>query len=41
MVAEAAEYPRRLTNILIAAFALVAAWGIGTLVTYSVRDHLT
>jgi capsular polysaccharide transport system permease protein len=40
-VAEAAEYPRSLRNVLIIAFALVSAWGIGTLITYSVRDHLT
>ncbi|MDM7932217.1 hypothetical protein [Tabrizicola sp.] len=40
-IAEAAEYPRRLRNLLLAAFGLVVAWGIGTLVTYSVRDHLT
>jgi capsular polysaccharide transport system permease protein len=40
-VAEAAEYPKSLRNVLVAAFALIAAWGIGTLFTYSVRDHLT
>jgi capsular polysaccharide transport system permease protein len=40
-VAESAKYPRSLRNILILGFALVAAWGIGTLITYSVRDHLT
>jgi capsular polysaccharide transport system permease protein len=39
--AESAKYPRSLRNILILGFALVAAWGIGTLITYSVRDHLT
>ena len=38
---EAAQYPRSLRNLLILGFALVAAWGIGTLITYSVRDHLT
>ena len=40
-VPEAAQYPRSLRNLLILGFALVAAWGIGTLITYSVRDHLT
>ncbi len=39
--AEAALYPRSLRNMLILGFALVAAWGIATLLTYSVRDHLT
>lgn len=38
---ESAQYPRSLRNLLILGFALVAAWGIGTLMTYSVRDHLT
>lgn len=38
---ESAQYPRSLRNLLILGFALVAAWGIGTLITYSVRDHLT
>ena len=40
-IAEKAEYPKRLRNVLLAAFILFAAWGIGTLLTYSVRDHLT
>ena len=40
-VAETAKYPRSLPNILIVAFALIASWGIGTLITYSVKDHLT
>lgn len=40
-VAEEAMYPLGLRNILILSFALVSAWGIGTLMTYSVRDHLT
>lgn len=39
--AESAQYPRSLWNLFIFGFALVAAWGIGTLMTYSVRDHLT
>jgi len=38
---ESAQYPRSLRNLLILGFALVAAWGIGALMTYSVRDHLT
>jgi capsular polysaccharide transport system permease protein len=38
---ESAQYPRSLRNLLILGFALVAAWGIGVLMTYSVRDHLT
>ena len=40
-VAQSAEYPRDLRNILVLSFALIAAWGIGALLTYSVRDHLT
>ncbi len=39
--AETAQYPRSLRNMLVLAFGLVAAWGIGALLTYSVRDHLT
>jgi capsular polysaccharide transport system permease protein len=39
--AESALYPRSLRNLLVLGFALFAAWGIGTLMTYSVRDHLT
>jgi capsular polysaccharide transport system permease protein len=39
--AESAQYPRSLLNIFILGFALFAAWGIGALMTYSVRDHLT
>lgn len=38
---ESAQYPRSLRNLMILGFALVASWGIGTLITYSVRDHLT
>ena len=38
---ESAQYPRSLRNLLILGFALVTAWGIGALMTYSVRDHLT
>ncbi len=39
--AEISEYPKRLRNSLLAAFVLFASWGIGTLIVYSVRDHLT
>jgi capsular polysaccharide transport system permease protein len=38
---EKSEYPRRAHNTLLASFMLFALWGIGTLLTYSVRDHLT
>lgn len=38
---ESAQYPRSLRNMLVLSFALVAAWGIGALLTYSIRDHLT
>lgn len=40
-IAEISEYPKRLRNTLLAAFILFSAWAIGTLITYSVRDHLT
>ena len=40
-IAEEAEYPKSIQNTLILAFALFSIWGIGTLITYSVRDHLT
>jgi capsular polysaccharide transport system permease protein len=39
--AEISEYPRRLRNVLIGGFVLFATWAIGTLITYSIRDHLT
>jgi len=39
--AQSAKYPRTLRNLFVLAFALIAVWGIGALVTYSVRDHLT
>ena len=39
--AEISEYPKRLRNSLLAAFVLFAGWGIGALIVYSVRDHLT
>ena len=40
-VPEKSEYPKRFRNVLLAVFILFAAWGIGALLTYSVRDHLT
>lgn len=40
-IAQSAEYPRSLRDILVLSFALIAVWGIGALITYSVRDHLT
>ena len=39
--AEISQYPKRLRNCLLAAFVLFTGWGIGALITYSVRDHLT
>ena len=39
--AEESEYPRRLRNVSVVAFALFTAWGIVSLIGYSVRDHLT
>ena len=39
--AQESEYPKSLRNTLLIAFALFAVWGIGALMTYSVRDHLT
>jgi capsular polysaccharide transport system permease protein len=39
--AESAKYPRSLRNMLILSFALATIWGIGALLTYAVRDHLT
>lgn len=40
-IAEISEYPMRFRNILIFAFGLFCVWSIGSLITYSVRDHLT
>lgn len=40
-VAQSAEYPRSLRNLLVLGFVLISAWGIGALLTYSIRDHLT
>lgn len=39
--AQEATYPMGIRNIMLVAFALTALWGIATLITYSVRDHLT
>lgn len=33
--------PRRLHNVLLLVFIVTCVWGIGTLVVYSVRDHLS
>lgn len=33
--------PRRLHNVLLLVFIVTCLWGIGTLVVYSVRDHLS
>lgn len=40
MMPQQAQYPYRIRNILLIAFACFAFWGIGVLVTYAVRDHL-
>ncbi|WP_310618943.1 lipopolysaccharide biosynthesis protein [Flexibacterium corallicola] len=37
---ENALYPRRFTNSLLLLGVLLALWSLGTLLTYSVRDHL-
>ncbi|WP_434056004.1 MAG: lipopolysaccharide biosynthesis protein [Roseibium sp.] len=37
---EDAIYPRRILNIFLFFIALLVAWSIGTLIVYSVRDHL-
>lgn len=37
---QAAIYPQRALNILMLTLIAVGLWGIGTLVVYSVRDHL-
>lgn len=34
-------YPRRAINVLILAAVATALWGVGTLIVYSVRDHLS
>jgi capsular polysaccharide transport system permease protein len=36
-----AVQPRRLHNVLLLVFIATCLWGIGTLVVYSVRDHLS
>lgn len=33
--------PRRLHNVLMLVFVVACLWGIGTLIVYSVRDHLS
>ncbi|WP_341367037.1 hypothetical protein [Yoonia sp. BS5-3] len=38
---EQAMYPKRLQNILLVIAIAVSVWGIGTLIVYSVRDHLS
>ena len=37
---EHAIYPRRILNTFLVFLALLTAWSIGTLIVYSVRDHL-
>ncbi|MDX5594359.1 lipopolysaccharide biosynthesis protein [Pseudovibrio sp. SPO723] len=37
---EQAIYPRRITNTLLLIVGLIIVWSIGTLMVYSVRDHL-
>ncbi|MBT9382899.1 hypothetical protein KM176_03405 [Pseudooceanicola sp. CBS1P-1] len=41
MVAQQAMYPRRALSVLLILSVLGALWGIGTLIVYAVRDHLT
>ncbi|SCM76458.1 Capsule polysaccharide export protein-like protein [uncultured Pleomorphomonas sp.] len=36
-----ATQPRRLHNVLLLVFIVTCLWGIGTLIVYSVRDHLS
>ncbi|KUJ77276.1 hypothetical protein [Ruegeria profundi] len=38
---EDAIYPRRALNIFILSVVAISMWGIGVLVTYSVRDHIS
>ncbi len=38
---QAAIYPRRTLNVVVLALIAFALWGIGTLIVYSVRDHLS
>lgn len=40
-VPEAAIYPKRVQNILLLIAIAISAWGIGTLIVYSVRDHMS
>lgn len=39
-LAHAAQYPHRVESILIVLLAAVAAWFVGLMITYAVRDHL-
>ncbi len=39
--AEISERPKRVRNVLLAAFLLFSSWGITTLITYSIRDHMS
>ena len=36
-----AMYPNRAINILLLIAIVFSAWGIGTLIIYSVRDHMS
>jgi capsular polysaccharide transport system permease protein len=40
-VPEDAVYPRRIQNIAMLIVIVVSIWGIGTLIVYSVRDHMS
>lgn len=40
-LAEKAIYPRRAMNIFLLIIVVTSIWGIGTLIVYSVRDHLS
>jgi len=40
-IAQEAEYPKKLRDTLLAGFILVALWSIGSLIAFSVKDHLT
>jgi len=40
-VPEYAVYPRKLLSSLMAAIVFFAVWGVSSLITYSIRDHLS
>lgn len=40
-LAEYPLFPRRILNIFLVALSALSLWGIGTLIIYSVRDHLS